>query len=81
MSSNTTSAFDQTFLTFDDTRNLFDEEGAPRATSGLYYTSYDENGISFDDATESFDEGAPTKQMDALNISFDENVHTFDETL
>lgn len=81
VSSNTTSAFDQTFLTFDDTRNLFDEEGAPRATSGLYYTSYDENGISFDDATESFDEGAPTKQMDALNISFDENVHTFDETL
>src|SRR5210317_1620067 len=81
VSSNTTNAFDQTFLTFDNTRNLFDEEGAPLATSGLYYTSLDEDTFSFDETGNSFDEGAPTKQMDALNISFDESVHTFDETL
>ena len=81
VSSNTTNTYDQTFLTFDNTRNLFDEEGAPRATSGLYYTSYDENTISFDENSNTFDEGASTKQMDAINISFDENVHTFDETL
>jgi len=81
VSSNTTNAFDQTFLTFDNTRNLFDEEGAPRATSGLYYTSLDEDTFSFDETGNSFDEGAPSKQMDALNISFDESVHTFDETL
>jgi hypothetical protein len=81
VSSNTTNAFDQTFLTFDNTRNLFDEEGAPLATSGLYYTSLDEDTFSFDETGNSFDEGAPSKQMDALNISFDESVHTFDETL
>ena len=81
ISSNTTNAFDQTFLTFDNTRNLFDEEGAPLATSGLYYTSLDEDTFSFDETGNSFDEGAPSKQMDALNISFDESVHTFDETL
>ena len=81
VSSNTTNTYDQTFLTFDNTRNLFDEEGAPRATSGLYYTSLDEDTFSFDETGNSFDEGAPSKQMDALNISFDESVHTFDETL
>ena len=81
VSSNTTNTYDQTFLTFDNTRNLFDEEGAPLATSGLYYTSLDEDTFSFDETGNSFDEGAPSKQMDALNISFDESVHTFDETL
>ena len=83
ISSNLTNAFDNTFMTFDDSNNLFDE-GDPqtRQTSGSIYASYDEDGIKFDQTSNTFDIGQLTpKQFDALNYSFDESSNTFDETL
>jgi len=56
-SSAAVNAFDNTFVTFDQTNNLFDEEGTPRATSGAVYTSYDENTIGFDETSSTFDTG------------------------
>jgi hypothetical protein len=74
-------AFDNTFKTFDSTTNLFDEEGTPRQTSGSVYASYDEDGTTFDRNSKSFDEGQPSTSLDMIAFSFDENTHTFDQTV
>ena len=83
-------AFDNTFITFDDTRNLYDEEGAPRASTGTFYTSYDEGNTPsplvttaprFDSTSKTLDEGAPLLSYDQIDISMDSNTNTFDETL
>jgi hypothetical protein len=50
-------AFDQTFATFDDTTNTFDEEGASRATAGGIYTDYSETTSTYDDTNTTFDVG------------------------
>ena len=50
-------AFDQTFATFDDTTNTFDEEGANRATAGGVYTDYSETTSTYDDTNTTFDVG------------------------
>ena len=52
-------AFDQTFATFDDTTNTFDEEGsgANRATAGGIYTDYSETTSTYDDTNTTFDVG------------------------
>jgi hypothetical protein len=74
-------AYDNTFVTFDATRQSFDESGTPRATSGALYASYDENTISFDETGNKYDEGAAGKSFDTLALSFDENTTTLDETV
>lgn len=52
-------AFDNTFVTFDDGVQTFDEEGTPRALSGSIWTSYDEvTGVTFDETGVTLDEGA-----------------------
>ena len=76
-------AFDNNFITFDNANNTYDETGTPRASSGTFYTSFDETGaITFDETgTETFDEGQGQKSFDTNLISFDSNTNTLDETL
>ena len=51
-------AFDNTFITFDDGVERFDEEGTPRETPGSLYTSFDEQtATSFDETGPKFDLG------------------------
>jgi hypothetical protein len=51
-------AFDNTFVTFDDGVERFDEEGTPRETPGNLYTSFDEQtATSFDETGPKFDLG------------------------
>jgi hypothetical protein len=50
-------AFDNSFITFDDGINSFDETGTPRATAGGIYTSYDEDAIRFDSSSVTLDTG------------------------
>ena len=54
-------AFDNNFMTFDNTTNTFDEavgSGNTRTTAGAVYTSFDENAITFDSSTQKFDIGS-----------------------
>ena len=54
-------AFDNNFMTFDNTTNTFDEavgSGNTRTTAGAVYTSFDENAITFDSTTQKFDIGS-----------------------
>jgi len=54
-------AFDNNFMTFDNTTNTFDEAvggGNTRTTAGAVYTSFDENAITFDSTTQKFDIGS-----------------------
>ena len=51
-------AFDNTFITFDDGVQTYDEEGTPRETPGSLYTSFDEQtATSFDETGPKFDLG------------------------
>ena len=74
-------AFDNNFITFDNVNNRFDEEGTPRATSGSFFTSYDEDGITFDTTAETFDKGNAVLSFDSDTLSMDSNARTYDETL
>ena len=74
-------AFDNTFVSFDASRQTFDEEGVPLETSGSIYASYDEDAVSFDETGNTYDEGASNQSFDTLALSFDENSTTFDETV
>ena len=83
-------AYDNTFITFDNANNTYDEEGTPRATTGTFFTSYDEgNTLSplvttaprFDSTIKTLDEGGAVLAYDQTDISMDSNVNTFDETL
>ena len=74
-------AFDNNFITFDNVNNRFDEEGTPRATGGTFFTSYDEDGITFDTTAETFDEGNAVLSWDSDSLSMDSNARTYDETL
>ena len=54
-------AFDNNFLRFDNTTNTFDEAVAganTRANASAVYTSFDEDGITFDSGTDKFDTGS-----------------------
>ena len=54
-------AFDNNFLRFDNTTNTFDETVAganTRANASAVYTSFDEDGITFDSGTDKFDTGS-----------------------
>ena len=54
-------AFDNNFLRFDNTTNTFDETVAganTRANASAIYTSFDEDGITFDSGTDKFDTGS-----------------------
>ena len=56
----TVNAFSNTFVTFDDTNNTFDEDvagGRTRQSAGGVLTSYDETGTSFDTSSLKFDNG------------------------
>ena len=77
----TVNAFDNNFITFDNVNNRFDEEGTPRATSGSFFTSYDEDGITFDTTAETFDKGNAVLSFDSDTLSMDSNARTYDETL
>lgn len=74
-------AFDNNFITFDNVNNRFDEEGTPRATGGTFFTSYDEDGITFDTTAETFDEGNAVLSFDSDTLSMDSSARTYDETL
>ena len=52
-------AFDQTFVTFDNAIETFDEEGSGsnRATVGGVYTDYSETTSTYDDTNTTFDVG------------------------
>ena len=54
-------SFSNTFMTFDNANNTFDEtvgSGNTRANSSSVYTSFDENTVNFDNTTETFDTGS-----------------------
>ena len=54
-------SFSNTFMTFDNANNTFDEEvgsGNTRANSSSVYTSFDENTVNFDSTTGTFDTGS-----------------------
>ena len=56
----TVNAFSNTFVTFDDTNNTFDEDvagGRTRQSAGAVLTSYDETGTTFDTSSLKFDNG------------------------
>ena len=56
----TVNAFSNTFVTFDDTNNTFDEDVAgsrTRQSAGAVLTSYDETGTTFDTSSLKFDNG------------------------
>lgn len=79
-----TNAFDNTFMTFDNANNRFDEEVSsltPRATAGGVYTSFDESGFSFDDTTTTLDIGANPDSFDSISQTFDSSASTYDETV
>jgi len=54
-------SFSNTFMTFDNANNTFDEavgSGNTRANSSSVYTSFDENTVNFDNTTGTFDTGS-----------------------
>ena len=56
----TVNAFSNTFVTFDDTNNTFDEDvagGRTRQSAGAVFISYDETGSTFDTSSLKFDNG------------------------
>ena len=56
----TVNAFSNTFKTFDDTTNTFDEDvdgSNTRQSAGGFFTSYDEDGITYDSTSTKFDVG------------------------
>ena len=71
--------FDTDQFTFDPV--TFDEVVYPRSTAGSLFTSYDEDGIRFDNPFQTLDSGLPTKLFSSIDNSFDGNSITLDETV
>ena len=78
-----TNAFDNNFVSFDDTIQRFDESGNTRDTEGRYATSFDEVNIGFDETTTKFDadsitSGGAFQLFSTLETTFDNSSETYD---
>ena len=78
-----TNAFDNNFVSFDDTIQRFDESGNTRDTEGRYATSFDEVNVGFDETTTKFDadsitSGGAFQLFSTLETTFDNSSETYD---
>jgi len=71
--------FDTDQYTYDPV--TFDEVVYPRATAGALFTSFDEDGVRFDNPFQTMDFGISTKLFSSIDNSFDVNTITLDETV